>query len=430
MTDSQSNPLLQPWQTPFGLPPFGDDRARAFHSRVRARDARAPRRGRRDRGQRRGTDASRTRWSPSTSPAASSAASPSCSSTSPRPRRRRRCRPSSARCRRASRRTTARSISMRGLFERIDRLHRRRGDLRARRGTVAVARARAPRFRSRRRAAFAAAKARLRRDRRASRDAVDALQPERARRRGELPPRAATRARSRRPARRAARGGRERRAATRRSRRLGDHAVALADRAVPDVLRPARSARAGVQCVDPPRRERRRARQSADRARDPRAAQRAGAPARLRELRRLRAGRPDGGHARRRSRKLLAQVWEPAKARAAAERDALAAMALAHGETHPIEPWDWRYYAEKVRKARYGFDDAMLKPYFSLDRMLGAAFDTAQPPVRPQLRRAPGHPRVSPRRAGVRGPRPRRADRSASSCPTISRARPSAAARG
>ena len=75
--------------------------------------------------------------------------------------------------------------------------------------------------------------------------------------------------------------------------------------------------------------------------------------------------------------KLLAQVWEPAKARAAAERDALRAMALASGATHTIEPWDWRYYAEKVRKARYGFDDALLKPYFPLERMLGAAFDTA-----------------------------------------------------
>ena len=76
--------------------------------------------------------------------------------------------------------------------------------------------------------------------------------------------------------------------------------------------------------------------------------------------------------------RLLAQVWEPAKARAATECDALRATALAHGETHPIEPWDWRYYAEKVRKAHYGFDDAALKPYFALDRMLGAAFDTAQ----------------------------------------------------
>jgi peptidyl-dipeptidase Dcp len=74
---------------------------------------------------------------------------------------------------------------------------------------------------------------------------------------------------------------------------------------------------------------------------------------------------------------LLSQVWEPAKARAAAERDALAEMARSLGETHPIEPWDWRYYAEKVRQERYGFDDAQLKPYFSLDRMQQAAFDTA-----------------------------------------------------
>ncbi|HYR00579.1 MAG TPA: M3 family metallopeptidase, partial [Casimicrobiaceae bacterium] len=75
--------------------------------------------------------------------------------------------------------------------------------------------------------------------------------------------------------------------------------------------------------------------------------------------------------------RLLAQVWEPAKARAARECDALRATALAHGETHPIEPWDWRFYAEKVRKAHYGLDGAALKPYFALDRMLDAAFDTA-----------------------------------------------------
>jgi len=74
---------------------------------------------------------------------------------------------------------------------------------------------------------------------------------------------------------------------------------------------------------------------------------------------------------------LLAQVWEPAKARAAIESAALRAMALGEGQTHPIEPWDWRYYSEKVRTAQFGFDGAVLKPYFALDRMLGAAFDTA-----------------------------------------------------
>ena len=74
---------------------------------------------------------------------------------------------------------------------------------------------------------------------------------------------------------------------------------------------------------------------------------------------------------------LLAQVWEPAKAKAAAECEALRAMALSRGENLQIEPWDWRYYAEKVRKARYDFDEAAIKPYFSLERMLTAAFDCA-----------------------------------------------------
>ena len=56
------------------------------------------------------------------------------------------------------------------------------------------------------------------------------------------------------------------------------------------------------------------------------------------------------------------------------------------GDNIAIEPWDWRYYAEKVRKARHDLDEATLKPYFQLDRIIAAAFDTAQPPVRPELR--------------------------------------------
>ena len=60
--------------------------------------------------------------------------------------------------------------------------------------------------------------------------------------------------------------------------------------------------------------------------------------------------------------KLLAEVWEPAKAKAAAECEALRAMALSRGENFAIEPWDWRYYAEKVRKARYDFDESAIKP--------------------------------------------------------------------
>src|SRR5215470_9714495 len=76
--------------------------------------------------------------------------------------------------------------------------------------------------------------------------------------------------------------------------------------------------------------------------------------------------------------RLLSQVWEPAKTKARAEQRALEAAARAEGLNEPVEPWDWRYYAEKVRQAEYDLDAAEVKPYFVLDRMVEAAFDTAR----------------------------------------------------
>jgi peptidyl-dipeptidase Dcp len=75
---------------------------------------------------------------------------------------------------------------------------------------------------------------------------------------------------------------------------------------------------------------------------------------------------------------LLQQVWVPARERAQAEQEALQALALSRGESLQIEAWDWRYYAEKVRQARYDLDEAAIKPYFPLDRMVEAVFDCAQ----------------------------------------------------
>jgi peptidyl-dipeptidase Dcp len=75
---------------------------------------------------------------------------------------------------------------------------------------------------------------------------------------------------------------------------------------------------------------------------------------------------------------LLQRVWEPAKARAREEYAALQEQAAALGHPTALEPWDWRYYAEKVRQARYDIDDAQVKPYFPLDRVAEAAFDCAQ----------------------------------------------------
>jgi len=76
-------------------------------------------------------------------------------------------------------------------------------------------------------------------------------------------------------------------------------------------------------------------------------------------------------------RELLMRVWAPA--RVAAERDAAAMEALLHadGYSGPLEPWDWRYYAEKRRAQLHDFDEAALKPYLSLDAMIAAAFDVA-----------------------------------------------------
>ncbi|MGZ5235919.1 MAG: M3 family metallopeptidase [Caldimonas sp.] len=74
---------------------------------------------------------------------------------------------------------------------------------------------------------------------------------------------------------------------------------------------------------------------------------------------------------------LLMQVWKPAQARALAEREALEALALSRGEPATIEPWDWRFHAEKVRQVRFHLDEAAVKPYFALERITEAAFDCA-----------------------------------------------------
>jgi len=75
--------------------------------------------------------------------------------------------------------------------------------------------------------------------------------------------------------------------------------------------------------------------------------------------------------------RLLEQVWAPAKHRAAEERGELAEAANADGLNEPIAPWDWRYYAEKVRAEKYEFDESAIKPYFVLDNMVAALFETA-----------------------------------------------------
>ncbi|HYI90346.1 MAG TPA: M3 family metallopeptidase [Beijerinckiaceae bacterium] len=74
---------------------------------------------------------------------------------------------------------------------------------------------------------------------------------------------------------------------------------------------------------------------------------------------------------------LLEQVWQPARARAEAEVDALQALVREEGGNFALEPWDWRYYAETLRQREHAFDEAQIKPYLQLDKMIEAAFHTA-----------------------------------------------------
>lgn len=74
---------------------------------------------------------------------------------------------------------------------------------------------------------------------------------------------------------------------------------------------------------------------------------------------------------------LLERVWHPALAAQAREREAVLGAMAAAGADHALEAWDWRYYAEQARRARFDLDEAEVKPYFALDRMVAAMFDCA-----------------------------------------------------
>ena len=71
---------------------------------------------------------------------------------------------------------------------------------------------------------------------------------------------------------------------------------------------------------------------------------------------------------------LMEQVWRPAVARVHTEVADMQAIAKKEGATFAIEPWDYRYYAEKVRKARYDLDQNEVQQYLQLDKMREGMF--------------------------------------------------------
>ena len=76
-------------------------------------------------------------------------------------------------------------------------------------------------------------------------------------------------------------------------------------------------------------------------------------------------------------RDLLERVWPAAVTKAHEERDALQKLVAKEGGNFAIAAWDWRYYAEKERAARYDLDDGEVRQHFELEAMIAAAFDTA-----------------------------------------------------
>ncbi len=75
-----------------------------------------------------------------------------------------------------------------------------------------------------------------------------------------------------------------------------------------------------------------------------------------------------------RALELMLAVWRPAVARVREEVADMQAIADAEGAGITIEPWDYRFYAEKVRKAKYDLDENEIKPYLQLERLRDAMF--------------------------------------------------------
>ncbi|MGK2960893.1 MAG: M3 family metallopeptidase, partial [Gemmatimonadaceae bacterium] len=75
-----------------------------------------------------------------------------------------------------------------------------------------------------------------------------------------------------------------------------------------------------------------------------------------------------------RAMELMEAVWKPAVARVGEEVADMQKLAASEGQNITIEPWDYRYYAEKVRKQRYDLDQNAVKPYLQLEKLREGMF--------------------------------------------------------
>ena len=75
--------------------------------------------------------------------------------------------------------------------------------------------------------------------------------------------------------------------------------------------------------------------------------------------------------------KFLEQLWKPALKMAKREAKELQEMISKEGHDFKLQAWDWWYYAEKLKKAKYALDEEMLRPYFKLENVREGAFSVA-----------------------------------------------------
>nr|WP_052642300.1 M3 family metallopeptidase [Pseudorhizobium banfieldiae]CAD6619379.1 peptidase M3 [arsenite-oxidising bacterium NT-25] len=75
---------------------------------------------------------------------------------------------------------------------------------------------------------------------------------------------------------------------------------------------------------------------------------------------------------------LLMAVWEKARNRALEEEASLAGLVAEEGGNHEVMPWDWRFYAERLRHRTFNFSETELKPYLQLEKVIQACFDVAE----------------------------------------------------
>ena len=104
----------------------------------------------------------------------------------------------------------------------------------------------------------------------------------------------------------------------------------------------------------------------------------------------------------------LKRLWDPALERAKGEVADMQAIIDREGGKFKLAPWDWWYYAEKVRQEKYALDDAALRPYFKLENVRQGIFTLCDKLYGLKFIERRDIPVYNPGSPGVRGARSRR----------------------